>query len=51
VGAHLLRKLLSDAPFSPPFRSDDELARMTEREFRREMDAWTLEAQSSKYLD
>jgi hypothetical protein len=32
-------------------RSDDELARMTEREFRREMDAWTLEAQSSKYLD
>ena len=36
--------------FAPPFKSDDELAAMTEGEFKKEMDAWTLRAQSGEFI-
>ena len=50
VGLHLLKKLLSGDAFAPPFKSDDELAAMTEGEFKKEMDAWTLRAQSGEFI-
>ena len=50
VGLHLLKKLLSGDAFAPPFKPDDELAAMTEGEFKKEMDAWTLRAQSEEFI-
>lgn len=50
VGLHLLRKLLSGKPFAPLLPDDKELGKMTESAFRKEMDAWTLRAESTEYL-
>lgn len=50
VGLHLLRKLTSGKPFSPPLMEDAALESMTHGEFMKEMDAWTLEAQSAEYV-
>jgi serine carboxypeptidase-like clade 1 len=45
-----VRKLLSGWAFSPPLPVDDKLSGMTESAFRKEMDAWTLAAQSPCYI-
>mmetsp|Transcript_16028 Transcript_16028/g.39039 ORF Transcript_16028/g.39039 Transcript_16028/m.39039 type:complete len:215 (+) Transcript_16028:293-937(+) len=50
VGLHLLRKLLSGKPFSPPLPDDADLQVMTEAAFRKELDAWTLSAQAPEFL-
>jgi hypothetical protein len=50
VGLHLLRKLVSRKPFSPPLLDDAALTGLSHGAFRKEMDAWTLNAQSDEYL-
>ena len=50
VALHLLRKLLSGKPFAPPLPDDPALETMSHSAFMKEMDGWTLEAQSPEYL-
>jgi len=45
-----VRKLLSGAAFSPPLPVDHVLSGMTESAFMKEMDAWTLAAQTPQFL-
>ena len=47
----LIRKLLTGDAFAPPMPTNNRLASTNEEEFQRDMDAWVVEAQGSKYID
>jgi cathepsin A (carboxypeptidase C) len=51
AGLHLLRKLVRGGAFAPPMRSQGELETMTHEAWMKEMDAWTVEAQGTEYVD
>ena len=42
--------LTGDA-FAPRMPTNEKLATLNEQQFQQEMDAWVIEAQSSKYID
>lgn len=47
---HLLDKLLSGEPFSPPLPSDDELRAISEDDFDAAVDSWTDAARAAPYV-
>lgn len=51
AGQLLLKKLLTGDAFAPLMPTNEKLAMMNEQQFQREMEAWVIEAQSSKYID
>lgn len=48
---HLILKLVNQKPFSPPFATQADLAKMNSTDFINWLNIWTLNAQAAPYVD